>query len=134
MISAPSSQTFLRKAESAIAEARLLLGAGHSDGACSRAYYAMFDAAHAALFTFSVEEISAPIKTHNGLIAKFGQHVVATGHLTAEYGSDLNKIQSLRALADYSGDPVAIEKAEWAVERAAAFLAAVKDMIARQAS
>jgi hypothetical protein len=38
----------------------------------------------------------------------------------------------LRALADYSGDPVDIEKAGWAIERAAAFVAAVKELISRR--
>jgi uncharacterized protein (UPF0332 family) len=37
------------KAQKALASARLLLGAGDTDGATNRAYYAMFDAAIAAL-------------------------------------------------------------------------------------
>jgi len=86
----------------------------------------MFDAAHAALFALAVEGLDAPIKTHNGLVVKFGRHVVMTNHLASEYGSDLNKVQTLRQLADYSGDPVEADKAVWAVERAAAFVAAVK--------
>lgn len=36
------------KAERAAASARVLLDAGDADGACNRAYYAMFDAARAA--------------------------------------------------------------------------------------
>ncbi len=114
-----------RKAKAALLAAKLLLQAGDADGACNRAYYAMFDAAHAALFALDAENASAPIKTHNGLIAKFGQRVVASGHLAAEFGADLNRVQSLRRLADYSGDPVALDKANWAFERAEAFVAAV---------
>jgi uncharacterized protein (UPF0332 family) len=38
------------KAQTAAASARILLNAGDVDGACNRAYYAMFDAARAALF------------------------------------------------------------------------------------
>jgi hypothetical protein len=56
----------------------------------------MFDTAHAALFALRVEDVALPIKTHNGLVAKFGQHVVATGQLAAEHGSDLNKVHTLR--------------------------------------
>ncbi len=121
-----SPETYIQKAEIALSGARVLLQAGDTDGACSRAYYAMFDAAHAALFALGVEELSAPIKTHNGLVGKFGQHIVMANHLAAEYGSDLNKVQNLRELADYSGDPVDADKAAWAVERAAAFVVAVK--------
>jgi uncharacterized protein (UPF0332 family) len=39
------------KARRAATSARLLLDMGDLDGACSRAYYAMFDAARAALLT-----------------------------------------------------------------------------------
>jgi uncharacterized protein (UPF0332 family) len=123
---APSPEGRIRKAEAALSGARVLLKYGDFDGACSRAYYAMFDAAHAALFALRAEDIAAPIKTHNGLVAAFGRRVVATGRLAAEHGSDLNKVQTLRELADYSGDPVDIDKAAWAVDRAEAFVAAVK--------
>lgn len=39
----------MRKAECALDEARLLVRERKTEGACSRAYYAMHDAAHAAL-------------------------------------------------------------------------------------
>lgn len=39
----------MQKADRALASARLLLDAGDTEGACNRAYYAMFDAARAAL-------------------------------------------------------------------------------------
>lgn len=121
-----SPGAYIHKAEIALSGARILLQAGDADGACSRAYYAMFDAAHAALFALDVEGLDAPIKTHNGLIAKFGRHVVMTNRLAAEFGSDLNRVQNLRELADYSGDPVEADRAAWAVGRAAAFVLAIK--------
>jgi len=129
MTSALSPLSYLRKADAALSAARLLLQAQDGDGACNRAYYAMFDAAHAALFALSVEGLATPIKTHNGLVGKFGQHVVATGQLAVVHGSDLNKVQSLRELADYSGDPVEHDKAAWAVERSEAFVAAIRHLI-----
>jgi uncharacterized protein (UPF0332 family) len=89
----------------------------------------MFDAAHAALFALGVEGLTSPIKTHNGLTAKFGQHFIATGLIVVQHGHDLNKVQTLRQLADYSGDPVAHEDAAWAVERAGAFVAAIRSAI-----
>jgi len=117
---------YLRKAERALATARLLLQASDADGACNRAYYAMFDAAHAALFALGVEGGGAPIKTHNGLIAKFGQHLVLGNYLAAEHGEDFNAVQRLRQVADYSGDPVSMKDAVWAVERAQTFVAAIR--------
>jgi uncharacterized protein (UPF0332 family) len=109
----------------------LLLQAGDADGACSRAYYAMFDAAHAALFAVSVEKIIAPIKTHNGLVAKFGQHIVLGGHLLAEHGEAINKVQRFRQIADDSGDLINSENARWAVEHAEAFVTAVRALVER---
>lgn len=40
---------YLDKAERALQAARLLYDAGEIEGVCNRAYYAMYDAAHAAL-------------------------------------------------------------------------------------
>lgn len=126
MSDAPSPKAYLAKAAVALSGARLLLRAGDADGACSRAYYAMFDAAHAALFALGGEELTAPIKTHNGLIALFGQRIVLAGHVGAEHGEALNKAQRFRQIADYSGDPVPLENAAWAVDQAEALIAAIK--------
>lgn len=41
----------LNKAERASASSKILLAAKDADGACNRAYYAMFDAARAALLS-----------------------------------------------------------------------------------
>lgn len=128
MSDAPA-KTYIAKAEVALSGARLLLNSGDTDGACSRAYYAMFDAAHATLFALGAEQPTAPIKTHNGLVALFGQCVVLAGHLTPEYGEGLNKVQRLRQIADYSGDPITLENAKWAVDQAAGFVAAARGRI-----
>lgn len=72
MTGAAPSSDYLHKARRALSGARLLLQAGDTEGSCNRAYYAMFDAAHAALICVGVESLDAPIKTHNGLIAAFG--------------------------------------------------------------
>lgn len=131
MSAAPAPETYILKAETALAGARVLLQSGDSDGACSRAYYAMFDAAHAALFALGIEDISKPIKTHNGLVGKFGEHLVRGNHVAAEHGSNLNKVQNLRELADYSGDPVSMDKAAWAVAQAGSFVAAVRKLMGK---
>lgn len=121
-----SPKTYMRKAETALSSARRNLQASDADGACDRAYYAMFNAAHAALFALGIEGLTTPIKTHNGLTAKFGQEVVVAGHLPADHGQDLNNVQKFRLVADYSADSVDLGDAAWSVERADAFIAAVK--------
>ncbi len=103
-----------------------MLAAKSAEGACNRAYYAMFDAAHAALFALQIEEVKAPLKTHNGLIGQFGQRLVRPGHLPAEHGEALNAVQRLRQIADYSGEPLESDKAAWSVEQAEAFVSAIR--------
>lgn len=125
----PTAKLFLEKAERALDAARTLIEAKSAEGACNRAYYAMFDAAHAALFALRLEDIKAPIKTHNGLIAKFGEHLVRPGLLPVEHGEALNAVQRFRQLADYSGEPIELDKAAWSVERAEAFVAAVNEWV-----
>jgi uncharacterized protein (UPF0332 family) len=131
MSDAPPSKNYIAKAEAALSGARLLLRSGDTDGACSRAYYAMFDAAHAALSALGIEQTTTPVKTHNGLVALFGRRVVLAGHMSAEHGEALNRVQRFRQLADYSGDPVGPENAKWAVEQAEAFVVAIRGMIER---
>jgi uncharacterized protein (UPF0332 family) len=122
-----SSSAYLQKARRALSGARLLLQTSDAEGACNRAYYAMFDAAHAALISIGAERPEAPIKTHNGLIGAFGRHVVLGQYLPAEYGENFNKIQRLRQLADYTGEPIRTADATWAVEQAEAFVRAIAE-------
>src|SRR5262249_10054652 len=70
--------------------------------------------------------LARPIKTHNGLLAKFGQEAVVAGHLPVDYGADLNNVQQVALVADYSAESVDLADATWSVERAEAFVAAVK--------
>lgn len=58
------------QAARALDGARLLLRDGKTEGACSRAYYAMHDAAHAALLATGHETPDAIIKTHHSLLAE----------------------------------------------------------------
>jgi uncharacterized protein (UPF0332 family) len=112
------------KALRALASARLLLDAGDVDGACNRAYYAMFDAARAALAwaNISVEEV----RTHNGLISAFSLHLVKTGRLPVALGRALNRVEEIRLVADYMCGEVPVEMAQDAVEHAASFIAAIQ--------
>jgi uncharacterized protein (UPF0332 family) len=117
----------LAKAERAASSARALLDLGDSDGACSRAYYAMFDAARAALATRG----HAPegTKTHGAVHSAFALEFVKTGQIPREIGRALGQVQDIRLLADYAAEPVPLEKAEWSVGQAAAFVAAVRDLL-----
>jgi uncharacterized protein (UPF0332 family) len=112
--------------EKALASARILFDAGDGDGATNRAYYAMFDAAVAALVWAGIGTAQDQHKTHGGLIASFGLHLVQTGRLPAELGRSFNRVQELRLTGDYLAAPVPLEKAAWATQQADTFVAGIR--------
>lgn len=114
----------------ALDEARLLLRDKMTEGACSRAFYAMHDAAHAALLATGHETPDAIIKTHQSLIAEFGKKLVLGGRIDAGFGRAFNKVQNIRQLADHSTEPPPLDDAQGAIEQAEAFVAAIRSMIA----
>ena len=116
----------MRKAERAAVSAKLLLDAGDLDGACNRAYYAMFDAARAALLASGAPIESEVARTHSGLIAAFSLHMVKSGRVPVELGRTLNRVEQIRLIADYKGDAVESEQAVWAVQQAAVFVKAMR--------
>lgn len=116
----------MAKAERALASAELLLSSEDVDRACNRAYYAMFDAARAALLVVQAPVPSEVARTHSGLISAFSLHLVKTGLVAVEHGRSLNKVEDLRLIADYRGDLVDLDKAAWALEQARKFLQAVQ--------
>jgi uncharacterized protein (UPF0332 family) len=120
---------YFSKAKRALSEARSLLADEATEGACNRAYYAMFDAAHAVLWTIGGLEPGDVIKTHSGLISAFGAAAVKTGKLAPEHGRALGQVYKIRLLADYTADPPAMRDAEEAVTLATAFLDAVGKLI-----
>lgn len=117
-----SPDDYDRKAGRALASAKVLLNAGDTEGACNRAYYAMFDAAHAALLRSGAHVNPGQTKTHRGLIGAFGKHLVQTGLVAPEMGRSINAVEDIRTLADYSGDQVALEEARWVVDQAEVFV------------
>jgi uncharacterized protein (UPF0332 family) len=112
----------MAKAQRALASAHTLLQDNDSDGACNRAYYAMFDAARAALIASKAPVPPEIAKTHSGLIASFSLHLVKPGLFPVELGRSFNKAEDLRLMADYKGDPISAEDALWTVQQAQAFV------------
>ncbi len=122
-------EQYLLKARRALASARLLLENGDIEGSCNRAYYAMFDAAHAALLRHQPGINPAETRTHNGLITAFGKHLIKTGLMTPELGRVLNQVEQIRLLADYTGEEIEPDKAAWAVEQATVFVETIQNSI-----
>lgn len=124
-----SPQGLMVKAENALASAKLLSDAGDIDGACNRAYYAMFDASKAVLLA-TVPTIDPQIgKTHNGLISAFGLHMVKTGLVSVELGRALNRAQNIRQIADYTGDVIEPEDVLALLQQASEFVQTLKKQV-----
>jgi uncharacterized protein (UPF0332 family) len=71
----------------------------------------MFNAARASLLSAGVSEGDLP-RTHNGVIAAFGQHAVKTGRVDPALGRSFNEAEVLRLRADYTGLEIAPRTAE----------------------
>jgi uncharacterized protein (UPF0332 family) len=129
-----TAASYLDKSERALKDALMLLREEATEGACNRAYYAMHDAAHAALLAGGHEAPHSIIKTHHGLIAEFGRQLVQSGQLAAELGRDFNRVETIRLAADYSCEPPPLVDATAAVEKAVQFVAAIRGLIGAAAS
>ena len=121
-----NAQELLAKAIRAAGSAKMLLDAGDVDGACNRAYYAMFDAARAALLAAGALIDPEIARTHGGLISAFSVHLVKTGRVPVELGKTLNKAEELRLVADYRGDSVQVQDAAWIASQAEIFVTAMR--------
>jgi uncharacterized protein (UPF0332 family) len=115
----------IARARRSATSAKLLLDAVDPNGACNRAYYAMFDAARAALLAGDDPVKSEVIKTHSGLIAAFSLHLIKPGRIPAQYGRSLRQADQIRLIADYSDEEVDLETGASAVDQANRFIEAV---------
>ena len=90
-----TAQDRLTRASSDVDASRLLLNGGFLDQAASRAYYAAFHAAEAALLRLGETRSS-----HAGLIAAFGSLVVKAGGFEPSIAALLRELFDLRNDAD----------------------------------
>ena len=115
----------LARADASLEQARILLDAGHCDGAADRAYYAMFHAASALLLRRGMT-----FRSHHAVHAAFGREFAKAGLVEHRYHRMLINAFDLRQEADYASqaevDPTAsrraCENAKDFVEMVRAFL------------
>ncbi len=86
----------LKRADEALRGARILLKERELYGSVSRAYYCVFHAAEAVLYSKRIRT-----KTHSGLRLLFGEHIVKPGLMDKEYADILRDAFSARQLSDY---------------------------------
>lgn len=116
----------MSKAGQAAESARALLDRDDADGACNRVYYAMFDAARAALLA-SGHDVG---KTHRGVLNAFNDLLVKDGPIPKEAGRLLKHAEAFRYVADYSDNAVDLIDANRMVEQAEAFVKTVGSFLA----
>ena len=115
----------LERAAQSIQAAKELITGGFYDFAASRAYYAAFYAATAALLDKGLE-----FGKHSGVIASVHQRLVKTGKLDKEQGKDLNWLFELRNVGDYGVTfHVSQQDAERAIQVADSFLRVIKSLL-----
>ena len=118
-------EILIGKAKRRLDAAHHLLGEGFYEDAVSRAYYSMYFAAKALLLKRDIT-----VKTHKGLLSKFGLEFVDEGVVEKYYGRALRIAEELREEADYSiSREISKEEAEAIVEDAEKFLVRIKEAI-----
>ena len=121
---------YLAKARDKARVARDLLVRGEWDDAVSRAYYAAFHAAQAALLTEGQRA-----ETHRGVVTLFGLLLVKTGKLDRRWGKLLANLKDDREAGDYEAiswidegtAQRAVQEAEEFVEALEQYMANLKD-------
>ena len=91
-----NAEAELERAETCLREARHLEEAELPYGAASRAYYAVFHAARALLFSVGLEPTS-----HRGVTNLLGEHFVRPGRLDPELARLVSRMHADRHDADY---------------------------------
>ena len=95
----------ISRADTCLAEARALRDMALPYGAVSRAYYAVFHAARALIFSVGLEAT-----THRGVISLIGEHFVRPGRLSSRMGRLVSRMQRDREDADYAAGAVFTEQ------------------------
>ena len=116
----------LEKAEEFVKAAQRCLEEGWYNSAVSRAYYAMFQAARAALAAVGIHR---PWWRHGSLQATFSTELVQRRKLyPASCVRDLAEAMELRHSADYNDSHVPPRRASRVVRSAAEFVSRVKEV------
>lgn len=84
------------RAQECLRQAREAFTKGEHEHAVSRAYYAVFHMARAALFAIGHQS-----KSHRGLIFLFDHHLVVPGLVDPKYAAILGRLHAYRGYSDY---------------------------------
>jgi uncharacterized protein (UPF0332 family) len=115
----------IEKGQRSLATAKKLCADGDYDFSVSRAYYAMFYLAEAALLSRGMA-----FSSHGAVIGAFGRVLVKAGHLPRELHRSLQHGFTERAVGDYDARlAYPRERAEALLDDATLFVTAVREYI-----
>jgi uncharacterized protein (UPF0332 family) len=116
------AEEYMAKAVRALESAAALLEKEDFEGSANRSYYAMFHAARGALASRNVAISS---RKHGTLLGQFSRHLIADGSLPRALGRQINEVQKLRHVGDYTTATLARADAEEALQSAQEFVAEI---------
>lgn len=120
----PRSEEFIEQARERLADAQKILGLVHPAVVVNTAYYAMLNAARAAL-----SERGEHAKTHSGTWTLFSAAFVAPGEFDQGLSTLARRAKEAREKGDYEATPPTAQEAAEFVEGAAEFLAAIEALL-----
>jgi uncharacterized protein (UPF0332 family) len=121
----PRSAEFMEQARDRLADAKAILGTAHPAVVVSTAYYAMLNAARAAL-----SERDEYAKTHSGTWTLFSKVFVATGEFDQGLSALARRAKEAREQGDYEAAPPSAEEAAEFVGGTGDFIAAIERLLA----
>lgn len=104
----------------------MLVERGFPRQATSRAYYAAFYAARAALEAAGI----SPPKTHSGLRTRFSEFAHATPEIGGAVGRALSQLETGRTDADYGEPEISVDEAKDEIAKAEHIVEVVERAIA----
>jgi uncharacterized protein (UPF0332 family) len=116
------------KAMEAAGDARALFARNSFNGAANRAYYAMYNAARAALEVVTDLAV-VDVRRHSAVLKLFAQHLVNAGLLSPTLNKSINDAFETRAVADYDTRNVPREEAEELLALMDEMLEAVRPLV-----
>lgn len=118
----------LARADDVLRDAELLFSQNSLYSAAGCAYYAMYHAAQALLYSKGLKP-----KTHSGLQRMFDEHIIKKGLVGEELGKDFITAFELRQKSDYDVEAeIAKESVEDIVTKARLFISKIKDLLTQK--
>lgn len=114
-------EKLMEKGRRSLAAAEQLYKNGDYDFSASRAYYAMFYLAEAALLAKGLA-----FSKHSQVISAFSEHLVKAGHVPRKLHQALYRAFEVRNRGDYAAEPFPPKEAKATLDAAREFITALE--------